>query len=163
MRGRKWIDFAFNRPYLIRLPSVKTGLLIKNKTPGGFFKNIVIISFCKSFVYLFSFRILRKEIQDYLIKSLITVVFICSRRLCCLVAFLVSPIPYLFPEIFIIYFMAIYSLNLCSKLFIKFHLGLAMNFDGIMSDFKGFKHFGFRNFLHFTLNHQYVFVCCTNH
>ena len=72
----KSIDFTDNLPYLIRLSSVETNMIIENKPSGSFLEYIVVISFYKSLINGIFIGVLFQEFRNNGIKSILPVVLV---------------------------------------------------------------------------------------
>ena len=70
---------------------------------------------------------------------------------------------YGFAQVFVIFFVTVFTFYSLADFFHQLHLSLAVNLDCFVSKLHGFQQVLFRNFLHFTFHHHDVFIGSGNH
>ena len=164
MRARQRTYFTPDRADFGSLTTIQTLTFVKDRTAHGLFFYIVVVTIdqCSLFVQFF-FRELSFEFFADRFESSKTFVFVIVSGSSNCVSLVVTYFANSLAQVFVVYFVVVFTFYSFSNLFSQLHLRFAMNLDSFVSHFHCFQQFSFRYFMHFTFYHHDVLISSGYH
>ena len=171
MRHRQRTDFAPDRTYVSGLTTVKAFALIQDATAHSVALNIVVITVYQGILFLQFFRSqvcmlfsvshfeVLADFGEFLLALVLVGTAACGEG----VGFVIALFAHSLTQILVIYFMAIFSLDISAQFLGKFQLQTALWFDGFVSHFQRLQQVLLGNLVHFTFHHHDVVFGGTDH
>ena len=164
VRAGNIIHFTPDRTYLRCFSAVETFALVEDRAAHRLFLHVVVIFTCQcSFhsAFLFGHR-LEECCQDGF-KSGNTLVLVGVLRRSHHVGGLVTLIPYLLAQLFVLLFVAVGPFDGLTHHLGQFDLCLALFLDLFVAKFDGIEHLRFRDLIHLSLHHHDIVDGGTHH
>ncbi len=163
MRSGQITHFTPNRTDLFRSTPIQPYTFIQNHPAHCLFFYIMVITAHQHFLgHLIFFTQSCQIFSTHIVQQFTTQMFIGITLTSYIISFLVTFIPNVFTQFFIIYFVTISTLCLpdsSSQLI----LNQTLFFNGCMCKFNGIQHLFFRYFIHFAFHHHNIFVGSSYH
>ena len=155
--------FAPDRAHLSGVTSVEADSLIENHVPHCCFLDCMIVSFNHHLLVLA--LLLRNGLVELLLESIESIgpFMFTLTGLCNGIAPVIAELLNGLAEIFVVLFVAVSPLHGLSDFFCELHLHLAVLLNLFVSKLDCLKHIVLADFVHLTLNHHDVVICCCDH